>query len=441
MKDLLHLRAPGNWINDPNGMIYYRGQYHLFYQHFPYEPRWGTMHWGHAVSRDLLTWEHQRIALYPSVYADQNGCFSGSAIERDGKLVIYYTGVRYEVLNPEDIHRHVNGQYEPSQLMLASPDGVHFDNTKKRVVVPTILDAAIGDRRNTRDPKVWRDEQGVYHMVLGTTYEGRGRLLFYRSTDGDTWEYQNCCTAPNNTLGWMWECPDLFRVGESWVVHLSPMAMEIDSAPAYQAACAVVEFDEENAKMTPPQSLSRIDYGWDLYAPQTCLDREGRRMMIGWMRMPAVVDAEVPWRGMMTAPRLVEVRDGRVCYPLHPDVREAFVREIPADAPYSGGEPRLYTLSLSEGETAVLGGYRITRQNGRIVADRSACCPGIDLEKPLVASPVIEGDAMLEILVNDNIVECYVNHGEAVLSQAVMQFTEEQQLPQGARCYRMVVKQ
>ena len=87
----IHLKAPKNWINDPNGFIYYKGKYHLFYQHFPYEPRWGTMHWGHAVSDDLVNWEHEGIALFPSKLNDKNGCFSGSAVERDGKTFKRFT--------------------------------------------------------------------------------------------------------------------------------------------------------------------------------------------------------------------------------------------------------------------------------------------------------------------------------------------------------------
>ena len=83
---LLHLHAPDHWVNDPNGFLYYRGQYHLFYQYFPYAAAWGTMHWGHAVSRDLVHWEHLGVALYPTKSYDQNGVFSGSALERDGNL-------------------------------------------------------------------------------------------------------------------------------------------------------------------------------------------------------------------------------------------------------------------------------------------------------------------------------------------------------------------
>ena len=98
----IHLKAPGNWINDPNGFIYYKGMYHLFYQYFPYAPQWGTMHWGHAVSKDLTNWEHCGIALFPTKYEDQNGCFSGSAVEKNGKLYLYYTGVHYDKINPEN---------------------------------------------------------------------------------------------------------------------------------------------------------------------------------------------------------------------------------------------------------------------------------------------------------------------------------------------------
>ena len=135
-RDRIHLRAPKNWINDPNGFIWYHGAYHLFYQYFPYEPEWGTMHWGHAVSPDLVEWEHLDIALYPSQQWDRNGCFSGSALEVSGQLYLYYTGVQYQDVDPLDIHRSVGGE-TASQLMLISRDGYTFDNRRdKRVILP-----------------------------------------------------------------------------------------------------------------------------------------------------------------------------------------------------------------------------------------------------------------------------------------------------------------
>ncbi|WRK51839.1 glycoside hydrolase family 32 protein [Coprobacillaceae bacterium CR2/5/TPMF4] len=128
-----HLTAPKHWINDPNGFIYYRGNYHLFYQYFPYENRWGTMHWGHAISKDLINWQDLGIALYPSKNFDANGCFSGSSIKIDGKMYIYYTSVRYTKTNPENIHTTLTGdEFLSSQSMIISEDGFKFDNLNSK---------------------------------------------------------------------------------------------------------------------------------------------------------------------------------------------------------------------------------------------------------------------------------------------------------------------
>ena len=156
IKDLLHLKAPGNWINDPNGFIYYQGRYHLFYQYFPYAPVWGTMHWGHAVSEDLVHWEHLGIALFPTKDYDRNGVFSGSALEKDGELWLYYSAVRYLEEQADNIHRAGEEGFETSQALVVSGDGVHFDNwNRKSQLIPVCRDEELADPVNTRDPKVW----------------------------------------------------------------------------------------------------------------------------------------------------------------------------------------------------------------------------------------------------------------------------------------------
>ena len=178
-KNILHLKAPGNWINDPNGFIYYKGQYHLFYQYFPYAPVWGTMHWGHAVSDDLVIWKHLGVALFPTKDYDRNGIFSGSALEKDGKLFLYYSAVRYLKEQSENIHQ-AEGVIETSQSMITSEDGFHFDNWKdKKQIVPVIRDPKIADSADTRDPKVW-EENGRYYMILGSTENHQaGRLVLF----------------------------------------------------------------------------------------------------------------------------------------------------------------------------------------------------------------------------------------------------------------------
>lgn len=172
--NLVHVKAPNCWINDPNGFIYYKGLYHLFYQCFPYSTQWGRMHWGHAVSKDLIHWEHKGIALYPSKTDDRSGCFSGSAIEHDGKLYLFYTGVNYAQEDPENINLCLNDKFTAAQLMITSEDGFHFDNIRdKKTIIPPIADSRIGCSNHTRDPKVWRGKDAWY-MVVGSTVDHPG---------------------------------------------------------------------------------------------------------------------------------------------------------------------------------------------------------------------------------------------------------------------------
>ena len=334
-KHALHLKAPDNWVNDPNGFIYYKGYYHLFYQYFPYEPRWGTMHWGHAISRDLVTWEHKGLALYPTTRADLNGCFSGSAIEEDGKLYLVYTGVRYEVVNPDDPHTCLNEQFEASQLMISSDDGFRFDNEHdKEVIIPPVTDPSIGDRTHTRDPKIWRGKDAWY-LILGSTIEEKyGEVLFYRSEDLHTWTYVNkAWKGPE--YGWMWECPDYFETEGGGVLLLSAMGfLKNDEKEKNQSLCFPVTFDESECRMQIPDQYQYLDYGLDLYAPQTTLDKDGRRIMTAWVRMPKVT--EEGWIGMFCSPRMVERKDGHIYFRMHPNIRSAYSRIIRDTAEASG---------------------------------------------------------------------------------------------------------
>ena len=413
----LHLKAPDNWVNDPNGFIYYKGYYHLFYQYFPYGPRWGTMHWGHAVSRDLVTWEHRDLALYPTMREDRNGCFSGSAVEKDGKLYLIYTGVRYEVVNPEDPHTCLDDQFESAQLMISSEDGFHFDNENgKKVIIPPITDPAIGDRTHTRDPKVWKSGDHWY-LVLGSTVgEKYGEVLFYRSDDLHTWTYVNkAFKGPE--YGWMWECPDYFETEGGKVLILSAMGfLKNGEKEKNQSICFHVEFDQSSCRIEIPDVYQFLDCGLDLYAPQTTLDAEGRRILSAWVRMPKVTDEG--WIGMFCTPRVVEVRDGHIFFPMHPNVRAAYSQEIPAGS-QRAKDGYLVSLDLEDGEELDVGGFVIRREGDRICTDRSAVFPsfpGAHLRSETLA---LKGGCHLDVVVDKDLVEVFVNDGEYVISNAV----------------------
>ena len=413
----LHLKAPDNWVNDPNGFIYYKGYYHLFYQYFPYGPRWGTMHWGHAVSRDLVTWEHRRVALYPSTYEDRNGCFSGSAIEEDGKLYLAYTGVRYEVVNPEDPHTCLDEQYESAQLMITSEDGFHFDNEKgKTVIIPPVTDKTLGDRTHTRDPKIWRGKNAWY-LILGSTVEEKyGEVLFYRSEDLHTWTYvDKAWKGPE--YGWMWECPDFFETEGGGVLIISPMGLlKNGEKEKNQSVCFPVEFDEDTCRMEIPDQYQFADHGMDLYAPQSTLDAEGRRVMEAWIRMPK--PAEEGWIGMFCSPRVVERKGGHIYFRIHPNVRAAYSEEI-TDISLASKDGYMAVFELEDGEQADIGGFLIIREGSRIRTDRTAVYPSFEGAHLISETPEITEGYRVEVLVDDNLVEVYINDGEYVISNAV----------------------
>ena len=421
LRDTLHLKAPGNWINDPNGFIFYKGKYHLFYQYFPYAPMWGTMHWGHAVSNDLVHWEHKDIALFPTKEYDRNGVFSGSAIEKDGKLYLYYTANIYLEYPEENIHVSKDLKFEASQAMVISEDGETFDNWGcKRQIIPTIRDTGIADARDTRDPKVWL-EDGIYYMVLGSTWQGKeGRLVFFTSEDGVDWKYLSNYQNPN--YGTIIECPDLFFVGNQRVFIGSPIGVQNDGKEyANQAVCAFASFDTKTGDVELADTYEPIDFGGDIYAPQTNVDEEGRRVMIAWMRMPEEVEAtdRKPWNGMMCLPRLVEIRDNHICFPVHPNVDTAFLKEISKEEAEKSDKPMRIKTSLADGEEISIGEYRIWRENGCICSDRSKVFPDIEKYHTIHRTPSIEGTAELTIYVCPNLIEIFVNDGYYVMSTVV----------------------
>ena len=206
-----HFMAETAWINDPNGLIYFKGKYHFFYQYNPYSGFWDCMHWGHAVSEDMIHWEYLPLALAPSeVYDDhlKGGCFSGSAIEHDGKLFLIYTGTC----------NNGNG-FEQAQCIAYSEDGIHFEKYEGNPVitapegVPTDL---------FRDPKVWKHDD-IYYVVCGASKNGFAQARLYKSTDMFHWEFVNVLAESRGEWGYMWECPDFYPVGDKYVLMFSPM--------------------------------------------------------------------------------------------------------------------------------------------------------------------------------------------------------------------------
>ncbi len=294
-----HIMAPYGWLNDPNGLIEFKGNYHVFYQHYPYAAEWGAMHWGHAVSRDLIHWKHLPAALSPDP-AYESGCFSGSAVEHDGALTLIYTS-HDENRSPKEM-----------QSIAESADGIHFTKFSGNPVIRTLPEEASED---FRDPKVWR-EDGLWHMVLGSCKNGRARALLFESEDLRGWKYAGILFESDGTLGDMWECPDFFPLGDRYVLVVSPM-----HKPGSRNLYIVGHYDKPHHRFIP-EKIREVDFGFDLYACQTFQDHLGRRILIAWMNQwnSAFPTKEDGWAGALTLPRELKL-DGT-------DIRALPIKEI-----------------------------------------------------------------------------------------------------------------
>jgi beta-fructofuranosidase len=307
-----HLAARVGWMNDPNGFSYYNGKYHMFYQYHPYDVHWGPMHWGHAVSDDLLHWEHLPVALAPDKSYDRDGCFSGSAYTlSDGRQVLMYTGVEKRT-QPDGEDREVQTQ------CLAIGDGVDYTKYSMNPVLNEMDLPEGGSKFDFRDPKVWQDEDGTYNCVVGNRpADGSGQILLFTSTDGLNWKYKSTLVKNNNRFGLMWECPDFFELDGKWVLLTSPQDMlpeELEYHNGNGTLCLIGDYDKEKGVFTPEFNQA-IDYGIDFYAPQTIKTVDGRRVMIGWMQNWDTCNFRSyhhQWYGQMSLPRELHIENGRL---------------------------------------------------------------------------------------------------------------------------------
>ncbi|AVU76869.1 glycoside hydrolase family 32 protein [Pseudomonas rhizophila] len=298
-----HLAPPAGWMNDPNGVVYFRGEYHVFYQHHPFDAKWGPMYWGHAKSADLVHWQHLPIALAPGDDFDRDGCFSGSAVVCGDTLALIYTGHTWlgEVGDERQIRQ--------VQCLATSVDGIRF--VKQGVVIETAPQDTI---MHFRDPKVWKDND-YWYLIAGARLGDTPLLPLYRSTDLRAWEFLDYVARGNEGDGYMWECPDLFRLDGRDVLLYSPQGMRpegYERLNKYQTGYRVGQLDSQWHFSGDP--FIELDNGHDFYAAQTLVAADGRRLVWAWLDMwesPMPSQAH-HWCGMLGLPRELQLHADRL---------------------------------------------------------------------------------------------------------------------------------
>ena len=252
-----HIEPPQGWMNDPNGLCYFGGQYHAYYQHNPGAIVWtAPLSWGHATSKDLVHWEDQPIAMDPDMpYESTGGCFSGSALAEEGQVSFFYTAVGDGGVS--------------TQCLAVSRDGFALEKDPQN---PILTQSPIDPTsRDIRDPKVFPWTDGTYRMVCGTGYQGRAAVLLFSSADKKTWDYQGVLFETTQ-MGPVLECPDLFPVEDKWVLCFSRMDQP------QRVTFVVGDFDGQSFA---PAYVQHPAVGPNFYAPQTFTDPKGRRILIG----------------------------------------------------------------------------------------------------------------------------------------------------------------
>ena len=423
-----HVMAKSGWINDPNGFVYFKGYYHIFYQHYPYAAEWGPMHWGHARSKDLIHWETLPIALTPGSKEDKDGCFSGTAIVKDDILYLVYTGHHYYEGDDNPDH------FWQNQNLAYSLDGVNFTKYKNN---PIIGKPPEDNTHHFRDPKVWEHNSKYYQLLGSQANDGLGRAILYVSENLIELEYLGEIDHAQNKEkeGFMWECPDLFHLNGEDILLCSPQGISPQQTQflnLHNTGYFLGDLDYKKAKFNRTSNFIELDKGHDFYAAQTLLAPDGRRILIGWM---AMWENEMPeqkdgWSGALTLPReLVLKGDQMYMKPikelnsLRKDKSEN--KNFQLDEVYSLSNVTEHSeieLDLSlENNGSYFNIYFKDKQNTSFLtlkySNNNFILTGIDTSDQRYATSNLTEKVEMRIFIDKSSIEIFINEGEVVFTE------------------------
>ncbi|MGO5137224.1 sucrose-6-phosphate hydrolase [Clostridium butyricum] len=297
-----HIEMPFGLVNDPNGLSYFNGKYHIFYQWNPFGCEHKTKHWALVKTTDFVNFTKPEIILKPEDWFDKNGCYSGGAYVKDDTLKLFYTG---NVKNEKD-------ERESYQCIVDYNKDGSFE--KRGPIIPKQPN---GYTAHFRDPMIFVNE-GIYYMVLGVQRENlTGAALIYKSDDIEKWELVGELETDMKEFGYMWECPNIIKVNDDKYAFLfSPQGLEAEefkNQNIYQSGYVIGNLDFKVPQLKNHSEFKEIDMGFDFYAPQVFTHND-KNIMIGWVGMPDK-DSQYPsgenggWMFPLTLPRVLEYKD------------------------------------------------------------------------------------------------------------------------------------
>ncbi len=428
-----HFTPEKNWINDPNGLVFYEGEYHLFYQYNPYGDTWGHMTWGHAVSKDLLHWEHLPLAIeeyMDPISNDSTMIFSGTAVVDKGNTSGLCEGNDCMIaIYTSNLHKDNQGLRQHQSLAYSNDKG----RTWKRFDKNPVLDI---ERKDFRDPKVfWYEPEKKWVMAL--VVPDLFKVQLYQSQNLTEWKLMSEFGGQGDTLR-IWECPDLYQLPVDnedgkmkWVLSLSGSH---PAGPTFVGMQYFVgEFDGTTFK-ADDKTVRYLDYGKDFYAGIVYNNMTDRTVMIGWLNNWTYANKvpTTPWRGAMAIPRKLTLKKFDTEYQL----MQAPIAELTAQRgneianleEYSGGSFEIEVESEpNAGELVELFSFESQQvtvgiENGFVYIDRTRS--GIvDFDKNFPSidrAPILsKGNVKLRIVVDQSSVEVFVNDGESTITSLI----------------------
>jgi sucrose-6-phosphate hydrolase SacC (GH32 family) len=382
-----HYTPYQGWINDPVGLSQWQSRYQLFAQFNPASPFWGPMHWAHAQSPDDVHWTGEPVALTPpppATPSDTTGEWSGSAIDDNGVLTLFYTHYTDTGAHP--------GATDEQIYSATSTDGVTFTPSAAN---PVIAGPPANSEAGFRDPKVFRDpHDGQWKMVVGSGNAGIGQVLLYSSPDLRSWTYRGVLYSGDPSEGSMWECPTLIQVDGRWVLTVST-----NGGVHYFVG------DFTGSAFTANTS-GQVDYGPNFYAAQAFTDASGRALLVGWMNNGGAFDLNRldGWSQSETITRQLSIE---------PDGSLGTQPIAAVDSLHTGTPAALGTTTITS-SAPIASGSGLDIHTGFDVSQSAASTVGLDLMASSAEKTVLSYDPASQLLTLDTTASGY---GQGSVSQ------------------------
>lgn len=304
-----HIAPPVGLLNDPNGLVYFNGYYHIFYQWSPFGLNHNNKSWGHVKSKDMIHWEDGKshVSLAPLNDYDIDGCYSGSAIVYNDELYAIYTG--------NVGHGEGPNKRKTSQQILAKYNEETEMFEKKGIVIKGV---PIGYTPHFRDPSIFERDGRYYTLIGGQRRTKTGTSILYSSNNLEKWKRVGEVKIDTKKIGYMWECPETFKLSGKDIFMFSPQGVDQDGYK-YQnddiSGYFVGIFDENKGKFDRFSDFTELDNGHEFYAPQTFRAPDGRQILIGWMGQPGYEEhptIKEGWMHMLTIPRELSLDGNKI---------------------------------------------------------------------------------------------------------------------------------